>query len=219
MKKKAPFYTLSSKREPPRRIINLSKDEKVLRKMRLWVEGSRSGSKDTRYLWEPSTTSKDDPRRISFDLIHLSKSLISSKDPIGQILRWPIHLSSIKIDFHWPSDLSRAIASSKDQIFTNTLDFGNLQFKPFKFLKVFRNDRFEKLPVMKFCKGQFYEVFRLARYRIEHQHQLIKNKIKLKIFLDFDKIKDNNFNILWMLSNDITANVVLICTKRQNCLK
>ena len=74
-------------------------------------------------------------------------------------------------------------------------------------------------PFMKFCKGQFYEVFRLARYRIEHQHRLIKNKIELKIFLDFDKFKGHKSNILWMLSIDITANVMLIYIKWQDCLK
>ena len=69
-----PFYTLTSKVEPSRRIHDLSKDEKVSRKITFGSKDpylarkiqifERSGSKDTRYFWNPW--------RISFDHIHLS---------------------------------------------------------------------------------------------------------------------------------------------------
>ena len=64
MKKMTHFYTLTSKLEPSRRINDLPKDEKVLRKMsfgskdpyldRKILDICGSGSKDTRYLWKSS---------------------------------------------------------------------------------------------------------------------------------------------------------------------
>ncbi|KAJ0939615.1 hypothetical protein HanRHA438_Chr02g0063171 [Helianthus annuus] len=84
-----PLYTLTSKVQPSRKTQDHSKDVKLSRRMTFGSKDpylarriqifERSGSKDTRYFGIL--------RKISFDLNHLSKDLISSKDKFGQILR------------------------------------------------------------------------------------------------------------------------------------
>ena len=115
------------------------------RRIHIWIERyqifERSGSKDTRYLWE---SSKDIFQPYpSFNKVWSARKIKLVKSFVDQFifrLRWLTF-----IDFHWPSDLSRAIASSKDQISTNTLDFWEFPIQTLQKFRGFQNWPFWKI--------------------------------------------------------------------------